>query len=72
MTKVPSGTISETRQEREYLGHWRLANDQLMVKLGLHVETVPARGMAPNAEAIARRVFAGMINRHVAKISRKR
>jgi hypothetical protein len=72
MQKIPSGTISETRQEREYLGHWRLANNQLMVKLGLQIESVPARGITPNAEAIARRVFAGMISRQVAKISRKR
>lgn len=66
MPKVPSGTISETRSEGQYLGHWRIADEVLMVKLGIYVEAVSIR-MATNREATARQVFAGMIDRYVAK-----
>ena len=67
LPQVPSGTISETRNEGQYLGHWRIADDVLMVKLGIYIEAVPIRGMATNREATARQVFAAMIDRYVAK-----
>ena len=38
-----------------------------MVKLGINVEAVPIDGMANNRETIAGQVFAGMIDRYVAK-----
>ena len=67
MPQVLSGTISETRIEGQYIGHWRVADEVLMVKLGITVEAVPIDGMAKNRETIAGQVFAGMIDRYVAK-----
>lgn len=67
MPQVLSGTISETRIEGQYLGHWRVVHEVLMVKLGINVEAVPIDGMANNRETIAGQVFAGMIDRYVAK-----
>lgn len=70
LPQVPSGTMSETRNESQYLGRWRIADDVLMVKLGIYVEAVVIDGTAKNREAIARQVFAGMIDRYVAKQAR--
>jgi hypothetical protein len=67
LPQVLSGTISETRIEGQYLGHWRVVHEVLMVKLGINVEAVPIDGMANNRETIAGQVFAGMIDRYVAK-----
>jgi hypothetical protein len=67
LLQVFSGTISETRIEGQYLGHWRVAREVLMVKFGIDVEAVPIDAMAKNFEMIAGQVFTGMIDRYVAK-----
>jgi hypothetical protein len=67
LPQVLSGTISETRIEGEYLGHWRVAHELLMVKFGIAVEAARIDGMEKNREAIASQIFAGMIDRYVAK-----
>jgi hypothetical protein len=67
LPQVLSGTISETRIEGQYFGHWRIAREVLMVKFGIDVEAVPIDEMAKNRETIAGQVFAGMIDRYVAK-----
>jgi uncharacterized protein YycO len=72
LPEVTRGTISETRNESQYIGHWRVANDALMVKLGITVETVPSGGRTANPEVIARHVFSRVIDRHVAKSNRSR
>jgi hypothetical protein len=67
LPKILSGTISETRVEGQYLGHWRVADEVLMVKFGTDVEAVPIDGMEKDRETIASQVFAGMIDRYLAK-----
>jgi hypothetical protein len=67
LPQVLSGTVSETRIDGQYLGHWRVVDEVLMVKFGIDVEAVSIDGMAKTREAIASRVFAGMIDRYVAK-----
>jgi hypothetical protein len=67
LSQVPRGTISETRIEGQYLGRWRVVDEVLMVKFGINVEAVPIDRKAKNPEAIASQVFAGMIDRYVAK-----
>jgi hypothetical protein len=67
LLQSPRGTISEIRSEGQYCGHWRIADDVLLVKLGIYVEAVPAGGTATDSDAIAHQVFAGMIDRYVAK-----
>ena len=67
MPEGPRGTISETRSEGQYCGHWRVVDEVLMVKFGINVEAVPIDRKAKNPEAIASQVFAGMIDRYVAK-----
>jgi hypothetical protein len=66
----PRGTISETRSEGQYFGHWRIADHILLVKLGIYVEAVPAGGTATDTDAIAHQVFASLIDRYVAKKDR--
>jgi hypothetical protein len=65
--EVSRGTISETRSEGQYLGHWRIADDVLMVKLGIYVEAIPIGGMTTNTDVVAHQLFAGMIDRYVAR-----
>src|SRR5580704_9108998 len=67
LLQSPRGTISETRSEGQYCGHWRIADDVLLVKLGIYVEAVPAGGTTTDSDAIAHQVFAGMIDCYVAK-----
>ena len=67
MPQVTNGTISETKYEEEYLGHWRISDSVLMVKLGIYSEAVPTRGMEANPEALARQVFVGLIDLYLAR-----
>jgi hypothetical protein len=66
LPEAPRGTISETRSEGQYFGHWRIAGHVLLVKLGIYVEAVPAGGTAKDTDAIARQVFASLIDRYIA------
>jgi len=66
MQRIPSGTLSETRNNSQYVGHWRIAENVLMVKLGLDVENVPIDARLKNPEVLARQVFTRMIDRQVA------
>ena len=67
MPKIHSGAISATRPEGRYLGRWRVADEVLMVRFGSDVEAVPIHGLEKDRETIASQVFAGMIDRYIAK-----
>jgi hypothetical protein len=65
--KIPSGTLSETRDNTVYVGHWRIAENMLMVKLGVDVEDVVVDARLKDPEALARQVFTRLIDRYLAK-----
>ena len=67
LLKILSGTLSETRNNSQYVGHWRIAENVLMVKLGMDVETLTVDARLNNPEAIARQLFERMIARYEAK-----
>jgi hypothetical protein len=72
MPQVTNGTISETKYEEEYLGHWRITDKVLMVTLGIYSEAVPIGGMETNPEALARQVFVGLIDLYLARKRKSR
>jgi len=72
MPPITDGTISETKYEEEYLGHWRITDKVLMVTLGIYSDAVPIGGMETKPEALARQVFAGLIDLYLARKRKSR